>query len=40
MTEIHLFQQGKKINDGDLLIAKVDTVEGKRRVTLEVVNRE
>lgn len=37
MTEIHLFESGKKINDGDLLIASVDDVEGHRRVTLKVV---
>jgi hypothetical protein len=39
LTEIHLFEHGKKIQDGDLLLAKVDSVEGHRRVTLEVVNR-
>jgi hypothetical protein len=40
MTEIHLFHAGNRILDGDLLIATVDTVEGHRRVTLEVVNRD
>ena len=40
MTEIHLFHSGDKILDNDLLIATVDFVEGRRRVTLEVVNRE
>lgn len=40
MTEIHLFHSGKEIRENDLLIATIDFVEGRRRVTLEVVNRE
>lgn len=39
MTEIHIFELGKEINDGDLLLASIDTVEGHRRVTLKVVNK-
>jgi len=38
--EIHLFEKGKDIRERDLLIATIDFVEGHRRVTLKVVNRE
>jgi hypothetical protein len=35
-----MFENGAGINDGDLLIATVDFIEGHRRVTLEVVNND
>ena len=37
MTEdVILFQSGETINDGDIFKAKVDSVEGHRRVTLVI----
>ena len=34
MKPIHLFENGKEIQEGDLLLAHIDSVEGHRRVTL------
>ena len=34
MKPIHLFENGKEIQEGDLLVAHIDSVEGHRRVTL------
>ena len=34
MKPIHLFENGREIQEGDLLIAHIDSVEGHRRVTL------
>ncbi len=31
---IRLFESGKDVNDGEVFVAKVDSVEGHRRVTL------
>ncbi len=36
-TGVHLFDSGKYINEGDLFIASIDSVEGRRRVTLTKV---
>ena len=37
MTEdVILFRSGKTINDGDIFKATVDSVEGRRRVTLVI----
>jgi len=38
--EIHLFERGRDINDGDHFIAKVDSVEGHRRVTLVIQKKD
>ena len=32
--EIHLFESGKGIKEGDIFIATLDSVEGRGRVTL------
>ena len=37
-TPIHLFDSGKAILDGDRFRASIDSVEGRRRVTLTKVN--
>ena len=34
--DIILFESGSLINDGDVFIAKVDSIEGHRRVTLKI----
>lgn len=39
MKPIHLFERGSEINEGDLLRARIDSVEGHRRVTLEKIGR-
>ena len=36
-TQVHLFDSGRDINDRDLFIATIDSVEGRRRVTLTKV---
>ncbi len=39
-TTVHLFDRGADIKDGDLFIALVDSVEGRRRVTLTKVDEQ
>ena len=34
--DVILFESGSLINDGDVFIAKVDSIEGHRRVTLKL----
>ena len=36
-TRVHLFDSGKAIQDGDRFRASIDSVEGRRRVTLTKV---
>ena len=37
-SQVHLFDSGRDINDGDLFTATIDSVEGRRRVTLTKVD--
>ena len=39
-TRVHLFDRCRDINDGDLFIASIDSVEGRRRVTLTKVDEQ
>lgn len=34
-VKIHLFEQGHDVQENDILIASVDSIEGHRRVTLQ-----
>jgi hypothetical protein len=38
MEDIVLFESGKDVHDGDRFLARVDFVEGHRRVTLVRIN--
>lgn len=37
-NKITLFENGKDIEEGDKFVAHIDSVEGHRRVTLEIID--